>query len=177
MWQRVRGGRKERNPYGRSRIIGFWLVLFWVFLASSVAAATEIQPLASDPQLPRASKLKPGKIVRGPDGASILVPPVRKSEGTTAPAMSLSPPNSPINTSTETNPNASASAPEAAPPLSPIAESPETPASTDVPTSEDEAPGLPPPGQSKDVSLHRLPSGVLAAVPRTPKTLKVCPPT
>jgi hypothetical protein len=100
---------------------------------------------------------RPGKLLRGPDGTPILVAPGN-------PAITGAVPAAPPDPQASTAEKAGKTTDERPPP--PAAHS----------AANNEAPALPPPASSKAVTPRRLPGGELAAVPRTPRTLKVCAP-
>jgi hypothetical protein len=122
-----------------------------------VPAHAETPGSASGPEPPPPSIFRPGKLLRGPDGTPILVAPNDPATTGAAPAAAPDPQASTAEKAGKTTD-----------------ESPSPPASHSA--ANDEAPALPPPAESKAVTPRRLPGGELVAVPRTPRTLKVCPP-
>ncbi len=109
-------------------------------------------------ELPPLYTLRLEKILRGPEVTRTLVTPNNSPSGVdSTPAAPLGAQLSAANTAGQTT------ADGPSPPVSPSA-------------ANDEAPALLPPAHGKAVTPRRLPGGELAAVPRTPRTLKVCPP-
>ncbi len=143
---------------GLAEVGGFCLLLWGALLIGSMdVAGAEMSSGAFDPELPPPSTLKPGKILRGPEGAPILVAPNIPSGVDSVPVTPLEAQGGAAETAAEPTIDG------ASPPASPRA-------------ANDEAPALPPPAYNKAVTPRRLPGGELAAVPRTPRTLKICPP-
>ena len=149
---------KRAGFSGPARAGGLCLLL-WVapLIGHMEVASAETPSGASGPELPPPSTLKPGKILRGPEGTQILVPPNNPATTGAAPAAAQ---------------HRQASTAEKG--GNPIVNGPSQPAPPSA--AKNEVPSLPPPAYSKAVTPRRLPGGELAAVPQTPRTLKVCPP-
>ena len=134
-------------------------LLLWVvpLIGYMEVASAEAPSDASGPELPAPSMLRPGKLLRGPEGTPILVPPNNPTTTNAAPASLPDPQASTAKKGAK-----------------PIADGPSPPASPSA--AKNKLPSLPPPATSKAVTPRRLAGGGLAAVPRVPRTLMVCPP-
>lgn len=148
---------KRAGFSGLTRAGGFCLLLWVVPLVVHMEVARAETPSgASGPELPPPSLLRPGKLLRGPEGTPILVPPNNPTTTSAAPAAPQDPQASTAEKAGKTTDDG-----------------PSPPASHSA--ANNEAPALPRPAYSKAVTPRRLSGGELAAVPRTPRTLKVCP--
>lgn len=154
---RIQDQLTRRTGFSGLTLAGSLCLLLWVvpLIGHMEVASAQTPSSASGPKLPPPSTLRSGKLLRGPEGAPILVPPNNPITTSAAPAAPLHPKASTAEKAGETTDDG---------PYPPTIDS----------AANDPTPALPPPASSKNVIPLRLPGGELAAVPRTPRTLKVC---